>query len=240
MNRILANALKPERRDAVAILVSGGLDSSVLLAEEAKKGKNIFPVFIETGLHYEPAQKKVLKKFIRKLPYKNIQPLTTLALPLHDLYAKDHWAVSGKKVPSLKTSDEAVYLPGWNLLLLTPAFVFAAQQGISKIALGHLAHNPFPDSQTSFFRKLEQASEEAFWRKIRVERPFRHLKKESVIRRGRRFPLELTMSCINPRGTKHCGACNKCEERHKYFVKAKVPDLTVYLKKFGRLTPLAK
>ncbi|MDO8462315.1 MAG: 7-cyano-7-deazaguanine synthase [Deltaproteobacteria bacterium] len=231
MHQILSKVLKPQQRGAIAILVSGGLDSSVLLAEQAAAGKKVYPVFIETGLHFEPAQKKILEKFIQKLSYKNIQPLTTLSLPLRDLYAKNHWAVSGKKVPSLKTADEAVYLPGWNLLLLTPAFVFAAQNGISKIALGHLFHNPFPDSQTSFFRKLERTAEEAFWRKIRVERPFRHLKKESVIRRGRKFPLELTMSCINPTTTKHCGACNKCEERHKYFIKAKVPDPTVYVRK---------
>ena len=34
---------------------------------------------------------------------------------------------------------------------------------------------------------------------------------------GRRYPLDLTFSCIAPRDGVHCGQCNKCAERQAAF-----------------------
>jgi 7-cyano-7-deazaguanine synthase len=41
-------------------------------------------------------------------------------------------------------------------------------------------------------------------------------------------PLALTLSCMNPRDSRHCGQCSKCRERRDAFRDAGVPDPTAY------------
>ena len=67
-------------------------------------------------------------------------------------------------------------------------------------------------------------------RDIQVDAPYAALDKADVIRRGAAIgvPFELTLSCMNPSGTRHCGACSKCRERHDAFVSAGVSDPTDY------------
>lgn len=236
MARVLSKALKRQRPNTVIVMASGGLDSAVLVAELAAKGKTVYPVCVRTCVSFEKAQFQALQNFLRHLPYKNIKPLTQLRLPVSTILPSTHWALSGWRVPLAKSSDESVYLPGWNLLLVPPVLVFAAREGIPLVMLGHLANNPYPDSQNSFFEQLERLASIAFLRKIGIRRPFAHLTKEAVIRRGQHFPLGLTLSCIQPRKGKHCGGCNRCEERHRYFLKAGIPDPTIYARLKGLLT----
>jgi len=42
-------------------------------------------------------------------------------------------------------------------------------------------------------------------------------------------PLELTLSCMNPKDGAHCGQCSKCRERRDAFHDAGVPDRTRYV-----------
>ncbi len=216
------------KKNSVVLMASGGLDSSILLAEAASRGKRVYPLFIHAGLRFQASQLKALKRFIRALNRKNIAPVTEVSLPANPLFPAAHWALSGKKIPAFQSPDGSCYLPGWNLLILAPAMTFAAQHGIGEIQLGHVAHNPYPDGQSSFFRALEKTGMAAFGRRIRIERPYGRLHKNTVLRRGKKFPLALTLTCINPRGLQHCGRCHKCAERQRGFKLANIPDLTIY------------
>jgi 7-cyano-7-deazaguanine synthase len=63
---------------------------------------------------------------------------------------------------------------------------------------------------------------------LRILTPFDDLEKSDVIKKGRALPLELTLSCANPRGSLHCGACTKCAERTEGFRAAGIADPTRY------------
>jgi 7-cyano-7-deazaguanine synthase len=54
--------------------------------------------------------------------------------------------------------------------------------------------------------------------------------KSEVIRLGQALgvPLQLTLSCMQPRDGVHCGRCSKCRERIDAFRKADVVDPTTY------------
>lgn len=213
--------------DTVCVLVSGGVDSSVLLAELATQYRRVFPLYIRAELVWEEVELHWLRQFIAALKNERIQELTVLSLPADDLYGA-HWSVTGKGVPGYTAALNENYLPGRNLILLAKAAVFCALRGIHMVALAPLKENPFPDTTEAFFRACEVVVGEGLGLSWRVLAPFRHLHKAEVVERGRVFPLALTFSCAQPVGTRHCGRCTKCAERQQGFHEAGIPDPTIY------------
>ena len=209
------------------MLASGGLDSSVLLAELARKGRQVFPIYIRAGLRWERVELAMLRKFIAALRRENIEAIAVLDFPTVDI-TRDHWSVTGKAVPGYRASLASNYIPGRNLSLLTKAAMFCARNRIGEIAMAPLGSNPFPDARPQFFRAVERAVKLGMELPLHVLTPFEGLEKSDVIRRGRALPLELTLSCANPRGSVHCGACTKCAERVEGFRDAGIVDPTRY------------
>jgi 7-cyano-7-deazaguanine synthase len=212
---------------SVCVLVSGGLDSCVMLAVLARRYRKVYPVFVRQGLVWEAVELRSLEQFLRAAEISRVQPLTVLDLPVRDLYGK-HWSTTGRKVPPARTPDKAVYLPGRNLLLLSKAAVFCALHKIDAIAVGSLDHNPFPDATPGFFRGFAAVAGDALGFRVKVIAPFRAFPKRKVLRRGKSLPLHLSFSCIAPRHGKHCGRCNKCAERQQAFLAATIVDCTKY------------
>jgi 7-cyano-7-deazaguanine synthase len=217
----------PER---IAILASGGLDSSVMLGSIARSGRQVYPVYIRAGLSWESDELATLRRFVRALRSPNIEPITPLKLPMGDL-AGDHWSMTGRNVPGYDAALTSNYILGRNLTLLTKTAVFCARHEIGEIAMAPLESNPFPDARPEFFRAFARAVELGVGIKLKVRTPFAGLTKADVVRRGAGMPLELTVSCARPKGNTHCGACTKCAERVEGFRDAGVVDPTVYTRK---------
>jgi 7-cyano-7-deazaguanine synthase len=215
------------------VLASGGLDSSVLLAELAHKGRDVFPVYIRAGLRWERVEFSTLRKFIVALKRDNIQPVALLDFPTIEV-VRDHWSVRGK-VPGYRASLASNYIPGRNLSLLTMAAMFCARNRIGEIAMAPLESNPFPDARPEFFRAVERSVKLGMELPLRILTPFEGLEKSDVIRKGRALPLQMTLSCANPRGSLHCGACTKCAERVQGFATAGIADPTRYARNRRRL-----
>jgi 7-cyano-7-deazaguanine synthase len=218
-------------RSRVAVLASAGLDSSVLLAELARRGRRVFPVYVRAGLVWEAAELATLSRFLRALKHRNLAALTVLELPIDDV-ARDHWSVTGRGVPGYRAALSSNYIVGRNLALLAKAAVFCVRNRIGEIAMAPLRSNPFPDARPEFFRAFECAARLGLGLPLKVGTPFLGMTKAQVIRRGRGLPLELTLSCARPqRGAVHCGACTKCAERIDGFAAAGVPDPTTYARR---------
>src|SRR5438132_5614155 len=215
------------KTSSCAVLVSGGLDSGVLLAEQARSHSAVQPLFVESGFPWEAAERGHLRRFLDALRSPVIQPLQILPLPVTDLYG-DHWSLNGQNVPDASSPDSAVFLPGRNVLLLAKAMLWCHLHDVPAVALAVLAANPFPDATAAFFAAYAAAVNQAVAGSVQVLRPFEGMKKVDVIWRGRQLPLQLTFSCLQPQGDKHCGRCNKCEERRRAFRDADVPDPTNY------------
>ena len=124
--------------------------------------------------------------------------------------------------------DEAVYLPGRNPLLLIKARLWCQMHGISRLAVGTLAANPFSDATDAFFELFESAMDQATDSSVQLLRPFATWTKYDVMRYGAKLPLHLTFSCLAPIGGGHCGSCNKCAERQRAFQFIDTPDPTPY------------
>lgn len=209
------------------MLASGGLDSSVLLADTARRHARVFPLYVRAGLRWEREELAVLKRFIKALANPRIAPITVLDLPMTDI-APGHWSVSGRRQPGYRAAISSNYIVGRNLGLLSKAAIFCAARRIGEIAMAPLEANPFPDARPEFFRALARAIELGTGLRLKMSTPFVGLSKARVIRRGRDYPLRLTVSCMRPKGLLHCGACTKCAERVEGFRAARIADPTRY------------
>ena len=213
---------------SVAVLLSAGLDSAVLAASEARSS-HVHPVYVSTGLAWEREELAALDRLLATPPFRSLAPLARLTFTVRDLYPPAHWALRGEP-PAFDTPDEDVYLTGRNIILLTKASLYCAQHGIARLAQGSLAHNPFPDATPEFFTAMGRALTLGLAHDIDIVTPLAQKEKSDVIRLGVELgvPLELTLSCMNPRDGLHCGECSKCRERRDAFNEAGVDDKTRY------------
>ncbi len=200
------------------VLVSGGVDSAVLVSDALSRYESVSPLYLRNHLRWEDVEIYWLKKFLRELRSSKLKPLKILETPMRDLY-EGHWSLTGTQVPGADSPDESMYLPGRNIIFLSKAGVFAALAGIPVIEIGVLKGNPFGDSSNAFFEKFSEVLSLGLGKPVQVRAPFQKLSKEEVMEKGKGLPLNLTFSCVNPKGYDHCGHCNKCVEREKAFSK---------------------
>lgn len=213
-------------------LLSGGLDSAVLVANEAQH-THVHPVYVRVGLAWEEAEQKMLRQLLASPVFAGrVAPLMVVEFGMRDVYDSAHWAIQGTP-PAYDTPDEDVYLAGRNLVLLTKAGILAATRKITRIVLGPLAGNPFPDATPQFFESMARALSLGLDHVVRIDTPFAAMTKNDVVRIGRQLgvALELTLSCMNPVDAQiplHCGLCSKCRERRDAFASAGIEDKTLY------------
>jgi len=214
------------------VLVSGGLDSAVLLAHEAQRAR-VYPVYVSVGLAWEESEQTMLRELLTAPVFdERVQSLSALDFTMRDVLAPTHWAVCGAP-PAYDTPDDDVYIPGRNVVLLTKAAVLAVSLGCRRLALGTLVNNPFPDATPHFFEAMSRALSLGLGQLVEIAAPLSTMRKEDVIRLGDSLgvPLERTVSCMNPLdGPRpvHCGLCSKCRERRDAFAAAAVQDHTTY------------
>src|SRR4029077_15133653 len=219
-----------------AVLLSGGLDSAVLVAEEAVTSE-VQPIYVSVGLAWEEAERAVVTQLLASAVFAGrVRPLVSLTVDMRDVYDATHWAVQGRP-PAYHTPDEDVYLPGRNIILLGKAGVYCAAAHLDRLVLGTLAHNPFPDATPEFRAAMARALSLGLAHGLEIDAPYAGTSKADVIRRGLTLgvPFTLTLSCMDPPQSAvrnpsaiHCGTCSKCRERHDAFLEAGIADPTDY------------
>ena len=218
----------PTEKDAtIGVLLSGGLDSAILLGHLLGQGFGVLPFYVRSHLAWERRELQSARRFLGALASPRLAPLIVLDEPLDDVYG-DHWSLTGRDVPQRGSPDTAVYLPGRNALLLLKPLLWCRLNAVEFLALAVLDSNPFADASPEFFDCFESALARATGGRVRLLRPFAEMEKRQVMELGRSLPLELTFSCIAPVGGLHCGRCNKCAERIAAFRSIDAPDPTRY------------
>lgn len=215
----------------IAVLFSGGLDSAVLLAQALTAGRKAAAIYVSVGFAWETEERAMAARLFARAPFAGaVDPLVELTFDMRDVFPPTHWAVRGEP-PAFDTPDEDVYLDGRNVILLSKAAVYLARARTpGRLLLGTLAGNPFPDATRDFFDSMARALSLGLGAPIEIDAPFAGMDKAEVIRRGVELgvPLELTLSCMQPKDGLHCGQCSKCRERRDAFRAAAVEDSTAY------------
>jgi 7-cyano-7-deazaguanine synthase len=210
----------------VGVLSSGGVDSTVLLADLVASGDRPVPLHVRSGLRWEDAEARTLARLLDLTPLAGAtEPLVTLTADARDVYPADHWGFTGPP-PAWGSGNVEVLLHGRNLLTLSKAATWCAGHGITRLCLAPLLGNPFPDATPDFFAALSRAASLGLGQPVSIEAPYLSSTKVEVIERGRELgvPLVDTLSCLNPTSDDgHCVQCSKCRERFDAFAICGLP-----------------
>jgi 7-cyano-7-deazaguanine synthase len=188
-----------------AVLLSAGLDSAVLAASEARRA-HVQPIYVSTGLAWEVQELEALHRLLATPPFASLASLAHLTFTVRDLYPPTHWALRGEP-PAFDTPDEDVYLTGRNVILLSKASLYCAQHGHrAKLRLDLSPAIRFPTQLRSSSTRWRARCRSGSLTKSGSMRRLRQSTNPTYRdwRRTRR-PLELTLSCMNPREGLHCG-----------------------------------
>src|SRR5690348_1865124 len=74
--------LRMEKPSAVAVLISGGLDSDVLLAEMSMRYKRVIPIYVQQSLRWEKVERYWLARFLKAIRPPSLRPLRVISLAM--------------------------------------------------------------------------------------------------------------------------------------------------------------
>lgn len=200
------------------LLLSGGLDSTVLLFHLRADGQEVLPLALRYGQRH-------VKEVCAALA---IAP-ETVVLDLPGVQTIK------PEVPDGHYNDEAmktIVYPNRNMIFLAYAVGVAVDQKAEAVAYAAHAgdHTIYPDCRPEFVMSMRDAIKRGNWDAPDLYTPFINDTKADIVRRGADLgvPFELTWSCYKG-GAVHCGTCGTCVERKEAFSLAKVTDPTEYI-----------
>lgn len=216
------------------ILLSGGLDSTVLLYYVTKVLKsNTIPLIIEYGQRHSRETAFALKNVNnlnlnwRKVDAKFIGNITSCASVLTN---------PEKEVPHIKDvvglAQPPTYVPMRNLMFLSIAAAVAESVCASTVYYGAAeidTHSGHWDCSLEFLEYINKILNLNRENKIKVEAPFIKFSKEQIIKTGNELEVDFTQThtCYNGDSVA-CGTCASCSSRIQGFLSAGIKDPIKY------------
>lgn len=196
----------------VILLLSGGIDSTTLLAQLTAEGRKVHALSFDYG-----------QRHVIELEYARRQASHYRVAAHHILKVVYEPMAEGNVLtgtPAINGQTETAYVPGRNLLMLSHAAAYAESKGISDIYFAANADDGlrFPDCRPEFMAALNQ-----LWQtcpntaSLQVQVPFITLTKLGVIKKALALGVNLqqTLSCYAPVGNQACGQCLSCQLRQE-------------------------
>lgn len=214
------------------VLVSGGIDSSVLLYSLVANYE-CYPFTIDYGQKHHKeivAARNICEArnhdLLLRLRMINVSQALRGLLPS---------ALTGVgEIPEGHYAEESMkqtVVPNRNMILIAIAVGYA--QGIGAEYVAYAAHSGdhyiYPDCRPEFVHAMGPAIMKATGDEVLLLSPFVDKTKADLIKLGTKFtvPFKMTWSCYKG-GEKHCGRCGTCVERMEAFRLAGVSDPTEY------------
>lgn len=212
------------------VLLSGGLDSTVLLAKLKADGRHVVALGIDYGQRHcreIDAARAICERLGVEYRVADLKNLSQF-FGNNSLTDKSQKVYEGNyDEAGMKTT----VVPARNMILVSIATAWAVSLKCDSIAYAAHGgdHAIYPDCRPEFADALDKVVQIADWHKVVLERPFVNMTKAEIVKLGASIgaPLDLTWSCYNG-GNVHCGKCSTCMERREAFKIAGVPDPTIY------------
>jgi 7-cyano-7-deazaguanine synthase len=226
-----------ERKSAV-VLLSGGLDSTTLLAMAQKEGFLLYGLTFLYGQRHRQeldAARRVAECFqVRehRIVDIDLRAFGGSALTSEIEVPKGSDVTGGGEIP-------VTYVPARNTIFLSYALAWAEVLGTGHIFIGVNAvdYSGYPDCRPEFIAAFEKmanlATKAAVEGKapVAIHTPLMYLSKGEIIRTGLNLGVDygLTHTCYDPAPDGlACGRCDSCLLRKKGFSEAGLPDPIPY------------
>ena len=227
-----------ELNKRAVILLSGGLDSSTVLAQAKSDGFECY------AMSFDYSQRHAVELEAAK------QIAVNAAVKEHKIVLLDLSQIGGSALTDLSidvpvdhTDDEissipVTYVPARNTIFLSIALGWAEVIGAHKIYLGVNAvdYSGYPDCRPEYiyaFQKMANLATRIGVEKqsIKIETPLINLTKAEIIQLGSNLGVDysLTISCYQADSEgRACAVCDSCRLRKQGFATAAVDDPTHY------------
>lgn len=215
------------------VLLSGGLDSTVLLAIALKQQRECYALSFDYGQRHRielDSAKKIARHYGVDHRIIAIDPT---------VFAKSS-LVSTAAVPKDRTPSQIssgsipnTYVPARNTLFLAYALGQAEIQDAKEIYVGFNALDrlPYPDCRPEFVHAFQALIQVATKQSVegeppKIMTPLIDWDKCEIIRQGQALnaPLDLTFSCYDPCNNQPCLRCDACVLRHAAFEQIKIEE----------------
>ncbi len=231
MDHIKRLELTRPKGNSYVILLSGGLDSSVLAYSLSSLGIKLKALTLDYGQRHI-AEQVAAQKIAANL---GIEHRVVSLREVTPLFGDECSLINeSQDIPSGHYEHESMkstVVPNRNMILLSVATAWSVASEFDGVAYAAHAgdHAIYPDCRPAFADAMTQAISLCDFSPQELIRPFINLTKGDIVRIGAslRVPFEVTWSCYNGR-TKHCGTCGTCNERIEAFQLAGVSDATAY------------
>jgi 7-cyano-7-deazaguanine synthase len=220
-------------RNAV-VLLSGGLDSSTVLAIARTEGFRPYALSVAYGQRHD-AELAAAARVAQALGAVEHR-VARVDLGVFGGSALTDAAIAVPETPS--EGIPVTYVPARNTVLLSVALAWAEVIGAYDLFIGVNAvdYSGYPDCRPEFIAAFEALANVATkagveGARFRVHTPLMRLSKAEIIRRGLELGVDyaLTVSCYQADEMgRACGRCDACRLRAQGFAKAGVPDPTPY------------
>ncbi len=216
------------------VLVSGGLDSSTVLAIAKQQGFECYTLSFDYGQRHRS----------ELIAAQNISE--SMSVKQHKVVSLDLATIGGSaltdtniKVPEHETSGIPItYVPARNTVFLSIALGWAEVLGADDIFVGVNAvdYSGYPDCRPNYIAAFEQMANLATkagveGNKLTIHAPLIKMTKGQIITVGIDYGVDYsaTVSCYQAAadGTA-CGVCDSCRLRKQGFLEAGVKDPTRY------------
>ncbi|MCA0395145.1 MAG: 7-cyano-7-deazaguanine synthase QueC [Proteobacteria bacterium] len=217
------------------VLVSGGMDSAVVLAIARAQGFDVHALSVSYGQRHtsELAAADRVARALGAAEHKTVQvdlrAFGGSALTADDIEVPES---GGAGIP-------ATYVPARNTIMLSLALGWAEVLGANDLFCGVNAvdYSGYPDCRPEFIDAFERLANLATkagveGAGIRVHAPLLRLGKADIVREGLRLEVDFseTVSCYRADAEgRACGHCDACRLRADGFAAAGVPDPTRYV-----------
>jgi len=206
---------------SIIVLLSGGMDSAVLLWLAKREYDRVLALSFDYGQKH-----KVELKYAKELAkIAQVEHIIT-EVPSFKGIKSSALLEGGPEVPSEEYKEgipPITTVPMRNLIFLAIAGAYADAYGIDTIGIAvHSLDSPYPDCRPEFISAAESAltsgSTLAITKKVRLKiyAPFLGMTKRDIAVLGKSLgvPFEKTYSCY--RGTEPpCGECATCKQREE-------------------------
>ena len=217
------------------ILLSGGLDSTTVLAIAKEQGYECYALSFDYG-QKQRSELKSSKKISNQF---QVIEHRIMQISLNDIGGS---ALTDKNISIPKYSDSneipITYVPARNTIFLSFALAWAEVIDCQNIFIGvnALDYSGYPDCRPEFIKAFEDMANLATKQSVEGDRtnimtPLINMSKAEIIQTGLRLSVNYseTTSCYDANANgEACGECDACVLRRNGFNNAKVNDPTHY------------